>query len=100
MRGNSPQLTPEAPYEYTQSGDTKGAVAILKLNVEAYPNSANVYDSVSDAYLADGQKDLARENAKRALEMLDLDKSLNEQRKAGIRQSVEQKLKQLGDVPQ
>jgi len=43
---------------------------------------------------------LARENAKRALEMLDLDKSLNEQRKAGIRQSAEQKLKQLGDVPQ
>ncbi len=86
-------------YEHLQSGDTKGAVAIMRLNVEAYPNSANVYDSASDAYLADGQKDLARENAKRALEMLDSDRSLNEQRKAGIRQSAEQKLKQLGDVP-
>jgi hypothetical protein len=29
-------------YEHLQSGDTKGAVEILKMNVTAYPNSANV----------------------------------------------------------
>ena len=68
-------LFPEAPvnvlgYEYMQSGDNKTAIEILKLNVEAYPQSANVYDSVSDAYLAAGEKELARENAKKALEML------------------------------
>jgi tetratricopeptide (TPR) repeat protein len=56
-------------YEYLQGGDAKGAVEIFMLNVEAYPNSANVYDSVSDAYLATGQKDPARENAKKALEL-------------------------------
>lgn len=87
-------------YEHIQSGDTKGAVEILKLNVAGYPNSPNVYDSLSDAYLADGQKDLARQNAKRALELLPSDTSDTEQRRNGIRASAEQKLKQLGDTPQ
>ena len=47
-------------YERLQSGDIKGAIEIFKLNVAAYPNSPNVYDTQSDAYLADGQKELAR----------------------------------------
>jgi dienelactone hydrolase len=86
-------------YEYIQSGDTKGAVEIMKLNVAAYPNSPNAYDSLSDAYLADGQKDLARQNAKKALELLPSDTTDNEQRRNGIRSSAEQKLKQLEDTP-
>jgi dienelactone hydrolase len=87
-------------YEHLASGDTKGAVEILKLNVTAYPNSANVYDSVSDAYLADGQKDLARENAKKALEHLAADTSDSEARRNGIKANSEQKLKQLVATPQ
>ncbi len=87
-------------YDHIQSGDTKGAVEIMKLNVAAYPNSPNVYDSLSDAYLADGQKDLARQNAKKALELLPSDTTDNEQQRNGIRASAEQKLKQLGGTPQ
>jgi dienelactone hydrolase len=87
-------------YEYMQSGDTKAAVEILKLNAEAYPNSPNVYDSLSDAYLADGQKDLARQNAKRALELLVSDTTDDAQRRDGIRASAEEKMKQLGNAPQ
>jgi dienelactone hydrolase len=85
-------------YDHIQSGDSKGAIEILKLNIDAYPNSPNVYDSLSDAYLADGQKDLARQNAKKALELLPSDTTDNEQRRNGIRASAEQKLKQLGDT--
>ena len=84
-------------YEHLQDGDTKGAVELMKLNVSAYPKSANVYDSLSDAYLADGQKDLARVNAKKALEVLPSDTSDPEDRRKGIKESAEQKLKQLGD---
>jgi dienelactone hydrolase len=82
-------------YEHIQLGDTKGAVQILKLNATAYPSSPNVYDSLSDAYLADGQKDMARLNAKKALELIADDKTDSEQRRNGIRDSAEQKLKQL-----
>jgi len=87
-------------YEHMLAGDIKGAVEILKLNAMAFPNSANVYDSLGDAYLADGQKDLARQNAKRALELLPSDTTDNQQRKDGIKASAEEKLKQLGDAPQ
>jgi dienelactone hydrolase len=86
-------------YEHLQDGDTKGAVELMKLNTAAYPKSANVYDSLSDAYLADGQKDLARQNAKKALELLPADTTDPEDRRKGIKESAEQKLKQLGDSP-
>ncbi len=82
-------------YEHLQIGDPKGAVEIMKLNATAYPDSANVYDSLSDAYLADGQKDLAMHNAKKALELLASDKTASEEQRKGIRENSEQKLKQL-----
>lgn len=83
-------------YEHLQDGDKKGAIAILKFNASRYPNSPNVYDSLGDAYLADGQKDLARQNAQKAIELLAHDTSDPEDRRKEIRDSAEQKLKQLG----
>jgi pimeloyl-ACP methyl ester carboxylesterase len=82
-------------YEHMQSGDIKGAVDILKLNTMAYPNSPNVYDSLSDAYVADGQKDMALQNAKKAVELLAKDTTDTEQRRNAIRESAEQKINQL-----
>jgi hypothetical protein len=67
-------------------------VEVLKLNVMGYPN---VYDSVSDAYLADRQKDLALQNAKRAVELLANYTVDGEQRRNDIRESAEQKIKQV-----
>jgi dienelactone hydrolase len=83
-------------YEHVQSGDNKGAIEIFKLNVTAFPNSPNAYDSLSDAYASDGQRDLAIRNAKTAIHLLATDTSDTEQRKTLIRQSAEQKLEQLG----
>ncbi len=83
-------------YDHLQSGDTKGAVEILKLNAVAFPNSPNVYDSLADAYLADGQKDLARENAQKTLELLPSDTVDPQERRDGLKAAAEQKLKELG----
>ena len=85
-------------YEHLQSGDAKAAIEIFKLNAAAYSNSPNVYDSLSDAYLADGQKDLARQNAQKALDLLSSDTKDPEQLRNNIKQSAEQKLKQLGEA--
>lgn len=82
-------------YEHMQAGDIKGAVEILKLNAMVYPTSPNVYDSLSDAYLADGQQALALQGAKRAVELLGNDTADAEQRRNDIRESAEQKIKQL-----
>ncbi len=97
------QLFPEdvvnfVGYEHLQAGDAKAAIAIMQLNVRAYPASANVYDSLADAYLAGGLNDLARENAEKALALLPTDPTADEQRRAAIRASAEEKLKQLGRV--
>lgn len=45
------------------------ATAIFKLNVEQFPKSAGVYDSLADAYAKDGQKQLALENYRKSLEL-------------------------------
>jgi dienelactone hydrolase len=80
-------------YELLQEGDTKGAIEIFKANVAAHPDSPNAYDSLGDAYLADGQRELARENAKKTLELLATDKVDDQARKDGIKASAESKLK-------
>ena len=85
-------------YEHLQAGDIKNALEIMKLNVTAFPESPNAYDSLSDANLANGQKELARQNAKKALELLALDTTDPQTRRNAIRDSAQLKLKQLDEV--
>lgn len=47
----------------------KAATEILKLNVAEYPQSFNTYDSLGEAYMNDGQRDLAIRNYKKSLEL-------------------------------
>jgi dienelactone hydrolase len=87
-------------YEHLAMGDTQSAIELFQLNVAAYPNSPNVYDSLGDAYLAAGQKNLARENAQKALQLLASDTTDDARRRDAIKASAEQKLKQLGNPAQ
>jgi dienelactone hydrolase len=87
-------------YEHLAMGDTKVAIELFQMNVTAYPDSPNVYDSLGDAYLAAGQKDLARQNAQKALQLLASDTTDDPRRRDGIKASAEQKLKQLGSPAQ
>lgn len=57
--------------DYQRVGDIKTAVEVFKLNLLAYPDSADANDNLAAAYLADGDKDLARQYAKKALALLD-----------------------------
>jgi CubicO group peptidase (beta-lactamase class C family) len=45
------------------------AIAILKINAELYPQSSNVYDSLGEAYMMSGNKELAIVNYKKSLEL-------------------------------
>jgi tetratricopeptide (TPR) repeat protein len=55
---------------YKLAGQQKleAALRILRLNVEEYPASANVYDSLGDLCLRSGDKACALENYRKALE--------------------------------
>jgi pimeloyl-ACP methyl ester carboxylesterase len=82
--------------------EMKAAIEIFKLNLLAYPDSADTHYNLADAYLKDGQKDLARQYAEKALAMIDSHKaplsswSDTEQRRAEIRSGVQDTLKELG----
>ena len=86
-------------YERIQENDVAGAIEIFRLNTLQFPKSANAYDSLGDAYLAAGQKELARENAEKAIAALPDDASAaTEARRKAIRDSAEQKLKAIAAV--
>jgi dienelactone hydrolase len=80
-------------YEHLQAGDVTQAIAVFSLNVSAFPASANAYDSLADAYLAAGKKDLARTNAQKALDLLPSDTSIPAEFRDRLRESAEEKLK-------
>ena len=43
--------------------------AIFELNVKAYPDAFNTYDSLGEAYMTAGQNDLAIANYQRSLDL-------------------------------
>lgn len=47
----------------------KEAIEIFKLNVDAFPKSANVYDSLAEAYMVNGDKELAIKNYQKSVEL-------------------------------
>lgn len=56
-------------YVLMQSGKLKEAIEVFKVNVRLYPGSANVYDSIGEAYAAAGDKENAIINYKKAIEL-------------------------------
>ena len=73
----------------------KEAVAVLKLNVDAYPESANVYDSLAEAYLNNGDKELAITYYKRVLEAIPKDPRPDKEFLDRLKKGAEEKLKEL-----
>jgi len=104
------QLWPEVAVDiigedYQRVGDIKNAIEIFQLNLLAYPDSADANDNLAGAYLADGEKDLARQYAEKVLALLDSHKapasswSDTDQRRGEIRHSAEQTLAQAAKGP-
>jgi CubicO group peptidase (beta-lactamase class C family) len=56
-------------YELLRVKKTKEAIVVFERNTKAYPHSFNVYDSLGEAYMIDGQIDPAIENYKKSLEL-------------------------------
>jgi CubicO group peptidase (beta-lactamase class C family) len=56
-------------YRLMTRGKLKEAVRVLRLNVEAYPQSSNAYDSLGEAYMKDGDREMAIENYEKSLKL-------------------------------
>jgi tetratricopeptide (TPR) repeat protein len=64
-------------YGYRALGEqrTKDAIEIFRLNAETFPTEYNTWDSLAEAYLADGQRDLAIKYYRKVLELRPGDES-------------------------
>lgn len=56
-------------YELLRSDKVKEAIEIFKLNVEEYPESGNVFDSLGEAYMVNKNTELAIKNYETSLEL-------------------------------
>jgi len=85
--------------------EMKFGVEVFKLNLLAYPDSADAHFNLADAYFQLGETKLARQYAQKAIAMIDSHAaplsswSDTEQRRAEIRSGVEDLLKRLDAPP-
>ena len=56
-------------YQLLRASKLEDAIRIFQLNIEAYPQSSNVYDSLGEAYLDDGNKPQAIVNYQKSLQL-------------------------------
>ena len=56
-------------YSFLNKNQFEMAITVLKYNVSFFPNSANTYDSLGEAYWKSGNKQLAIDYYKKALEL-------------------------------
>jgi hypothetical protein len=99
------QLFPEVALDilgndHLRAGEPQSAVEIFKLNLLAYPRSADAHADLADGYLATGQKELARQQAQAALALIDSGApesswSNSEPRRGQIRRSVLRVIKKV-----
>jgi len=59
----------ELGYYLMGAGKMNEAIEIFKLNVKEYPESANVFDSLGEAYMNNDEKELAIRNYEKSLEL-------------------------------
>lgn len=56
-------------YMLLRGGQTEDAIAVFQRNVQEYPQSSNVYDSLGEGYMNAGQKQLAIANYEKSLQL-------------------------------
>ncbi len=56
-------------YRFMRNGMFKPAIALLKLNSETYPKSADIYEALGDAYSFENNKELSIENFNKVLQL-------------------------------
>jgi tetratricopeptide (TPR) repeat protein len=62
-------LVNQVGYQLLRAGNTQLAIDVFKKNVASYPRSANVYDSLAEAYERNGDRTQARELYEKAWRM-------------------------------
>jgi len=83
-------------YELLRAGKPAEAVAIFRMNTEAYPRSANAQDSLADGCRAAGDRACADAAARTILELLKTDTTLAPEFKRSLEQNARKQLEDSG----
>ena len=59
----------DAGYRLLRAGEIDGAVEVFDLNTDAFPESANAWDSLGEALMERGDRDRSIESYRRSLEL-------------------------------
>jgi CubicO group peptidase (beta-lactamase class C family) len=86
-------------YALAQRGNLAGAVAVLEVNVQLYPESANAWDSLAEVSLRAGRRERALACYRRVLEVLPGDSRTDESLKARLRTAAERHVKDMAPTP-
>jgi len=78
-----------------QAGHPEEAVAIFRMTADAYPRSANAYDRLSEALMAAGERKEALRAAEEGLRVLGRDKTMADEFKKLLRESLDRKVRDL-----
>lgn len=74
---NHPQSLNSIAYELVSDGKSDLAIKLFKLNTHLFPNEANVYDSLGEAYEGNKEYDLALQNYEKAIEVAKMNSDLS-----------------------
>jgi len=56
-------------FEWMNNGNISEAIEVYKLNVELFPQSSSVFNSLGEAYMKNGEKIFAKKNFEKSLEL-------------------------------
>ena len=93
-------LFPEATmnitgYRFLQQGRVSEAIALFKMNADTYPQSANCWDSLAEAYIANGDNEHALECVEKVLETLPEDTSISDDLRQALEANAERYMEML-----
>ena len=84
-------------YAMLQTGEQEKAVAMLRWVTERFPGSANAQDSLAEAYEAMGRKQESVAATRKALALLESDKSMDDGRRERVKKALAERLAKYGE---
>jgi tetratricopeptide (TPR) repeat protein len=96
----NPGLLNTLGYNFINQNRLEDAIEVFKVNIKLFPDVANGYDSISEAYVALGNNEMAIHNSQICLQKLAADSTINDEFRQNLKEISEERIKELGAEPQ
>lgn len=83
-------------YYYVGQEKFDTAIGIFRTNIKLFPEVANCYDSLGEAYMLSGNREEAIQLYRKAYNLVFDDETLNEEGRESLIENIKSKLKELG----